>query len=157
MGMTRSPRGEILSQSVVERLGRAIPDLRTARWRDAALKELTYGVRHLGSPRDFASLVREFAQFVPDAYRIDRDARCLHFFEIEVYNPMRHAKLHAYGKLQTDMAYYGIDFGVYVVNKYGHINRVDLLPVLRRVGAGERALIYRISSPVGTGCKPIGG
>ena len=126
--MGRQAGKEILSCHVLASLRESIPTLRTGRWRDAAVRELTLGVRRLGSPREFVALVREFRAFEPDAYIVDRAERDLHFFEIEVYNPMAHDKLLAYGKMQTDMAYYGIDFGVYVANKYGHINRVDLLP-----------------------------
>ena len=126
--MGRQAGKEILSSHVLDWLREAVPHLRTGRWREAAVRELTWGVRRLGPPRDFAALIRGFRAFEPDAYVVDRAERDLHFFEIEVYNPMAHDKLLAYGKMQTDMAYYGIDFGVYVVNKYGHINRVDLLP-----------------------------
>jgi hypothetical protein len=79
-------------------------------------------------PREFVEHVRRFNKYIPDAFIIDKAEMLLHFFEIEVYNPMTNGKLEAYGWLTTDMAAHGIDFGVYVVNKYGHINRVDLLP-----------------------------
>lgn len=67
-------------------------------------------------------------RFEPDAYALDVKAGFLHFFEIEVYNPMTTAKLKAYGRLMMNLNYYGIEFAVLVVNKYGHINTVDLLP-----------------------------
>lgn len=121
--------GEILSGAILAALLKQHPEVRPAAgWRDAAAAALTLGARRHGLPRDFVSTVRAFRRFVPDAYALDRTARELHFFEIEVYNPMTSAKLQAYGRLQTDMAAFGVDFQVLVVNKYGHVNRVDLLP-----------------------------
>lgn len=124
----RQVSGETLSEPILLALQASIPTVRTGRWREAAVAELTLGTRRHGLPRDFVETVRAFKKFIPDAYLIDKEERCLHFFEIEIFNPMREAKLDAYGWFATDMAGFGIDFGVYTVNKYGHINRVDLLP-----------------------------
>ncbi|SHN40534.1 hypothetical protein SAMN02787076_06273 [Rhizobacter sp. OV335] len=70
-------------------------------------------------------MVRE-QRLIPDGYVVSRDERFLHFFEIEIYNPMTRAKLESYARMMVDFDSFGFEFAVLSVNKHGHITPVDL-------------------------------
>lgn len=107
------------------------PEVRRGRWRPHVLATFLMRSRRDGMPRAFSEMVRDF-RMEPDAYVVNSDEGFVHFFEVEVFNPMEDRKLDAYAKLQIDFAAFGVDFQVLVVNKYGHINTVDLLPYYAR-------------------------
>lgn len=130
------PRGEILSGTVLAALQDTYQDVRTGAWRQAVWDAFRFHSRHEGAPADFLEILRRL-RLEPDAYAISKDEHWLHFFEIEVYNPMTNHKLEMYGKLALEMDYYRIEFGVLVVNKYGHINEVETPPYFA-AGALER-------------------
>lgn len=128
--MTRKSSGEMTSRPVIEALVATIAGARTRAWKEATWKAFKFHSRLQGSPRAYLTLLRHFT-FVPDAYVVGVQDHRLDFFEVEIYNPMTTAKLQAYAVLAINLAYYDIDFSVFVVNKYGHINEVDLLPHYR--------------------------
>lgn len=125
--MPRTASGEIQSSHILAALRAHAPGLQVGKWRAAARDAFLMASRRGGSPRGFADTIAR-VRMEPDAFVIDKAARSLHFFEIEVYNPMTRAKLQTYARLVTDLDSFEIEFAVYVVNKYGHINPVDLLP-----------------------------
>lgn len=123
--MTKQPSGETLSGPILRALQDTYPEVKTGRWRRAVFRALRWHARRSGSPRDFMEMLTA-VRMLPDAYAIDVAAKSVTFFEVEVYNPMRDAKMMAYGRLALDLDYYGIAFAVLVVNKYGHINEVPV-------------------------------
>jgi len=84
-------------------------------------------VSSLDDDTDFREMVSAIKRR-PDAFAIYPDERRVDFFEVEVTHRMGEAKLYDYAKLVTDMDYYGVELNVYVVNQYGHVNRLDLFP-----------------------------
>jgi hypothetical protein len=97
MGHGTRVKGECLSAGLLAALLQEYPDVRPRGWRRAAIDALLMGSRRQGCPRDFAEEILQL-RFVPDAYAVSKADRWLHFFEIEVYNPMATEKLRAYGK-----------------------------------------------------------
>lgn len=147
-GMTaRKPSGEILSGSVLAALQQAYPEVVTGGWRQAVWRSLRMASR-AGEPREFVGMIRD-CRFEPDAYVVNASERFLHFFEVEVYNPMTAGKLSAYAKMWSDMAYYGVEFAVLVVNKYGHINSVPMQPYYFEWIKADPRLHTAVSAPHG--------
>ncbi len=123
----RRPSGETLSAPILSALQTQYPEVKTGGWRRAVRAALSEHLHREGIPQDFNEMVEAF-RFEPDAYVVNAEEAFVHFFEVEVYNPMTAEKLRSYGRLMIDMEFHGIEFAVLVVNKYGHINTVDLLP-----------------------------
>jgi len=120
------PRSAVTSEVVLLALKDTFPEVRAGRWREAVIASFLFRSRQGGAPRDFVRMVETF-RFEPDAFAIYKGEGALSFFEIEIYNPMTDEKLEAYGKLVTDLHFYGIALEVYTINRYGHMNQVDLL------------------------------
>jgi hypothetical protein len=121
------PASSVTSGAVLQALKQTLPEVRSGRWREAVLSAFLFRSRQGGAPRDFVALVNGF-RYEPDAYATYKSDGGLSFFEIEIYNPMTDEKLEAYGKLVTDLHWHGIALEVYTINRYGHMNQVDLLP-----------------------------
>lgn len=116
-----------LQGELIESLIAQIPGVGTKRWADAACAAFLDAEEVIGAEEDFRAAIYDLKQ-MPDAYVIHKDTMELHFFEVEVTHHMDLHKLEQYAKFLTDMDFYGISFGLFTVNQYGHINEVHLLP-----------------------------
>ena len=101
------------------------PEVKTANWKTDALKEFS---QHEDSG-PLSDVLSEM-NYLPDAFSIHKENDLLEmtFFEVEIHSPMAGDKLRSYGKFAIDLGYYDVQFSLMTVNKYGHINEVDLLP-----------------------------
>ena len=63
---------------------------------------------------------------VPDAFRIELESRSLDVFEVELSSRLTTEKLNRYAELQVEFDFHEIVFRVFTVNRYGHINQIDL-------------------------------
>lgn len=123
--MPKQPSGELLSGPILQALMDKHPEIQKGRWRRAVWTAFRWRSRFGGSPREFMEGLTAI-RMEPDAYVINLAEPSLIFFEVEIYNPMRDAKMLQWGRLALDLDYFGIAFSVLVVNKYGHVNEVPV-------------------------------
>lgn len=98
------------------------PEIRRSSWRHCAIEAF--------ADLEGGDNIREAIQAVryePDAFVIDKKARELLFFEVEVYSVLKKPKLQTYAAFSMELAGY-VTFALLTVNKHGHINTIDLLP-----------------------------
>jgi hypothetical protein len=118
-----SPRHDALVQQVLAEVpGSAINDL------PAALRALA---DEIGDP----GLARIY--FRPDAYRINRETQELELYEVEVTSPITRGKVRQLGDLWFDWDSEGDHDWLpvlFIVDRYGHRNRVDLEDAYNRTG-----------------------
>ncbi len=108
---------------VLEALTTTYPEIQRLDW-----KSTTFEAFIGDEDEDEIFGLLEAIKFIPDGYVVDPKERELYFFEVEIHSPMSGEKLRTYGKMAIDLAYYDINFVVMTINKYGHIQAVDLLP-----------------------------
>ena len=118
LGVSDAKQVHILSALI-----QTYPEIKTSNWKASALKSFA----NREDAESVASVIND-VDLLPDGFVIDDDEDGLLFFEVEVHSPMSGDKLRKYGKLAIDLACYEINFSLLTVNKYGHINKVDLLP-----------------------------
>ena len=120
-GVSRVRQTEVLLALIVQ-----YPEIQTAEWKNRVVEFMTPSDEEFDEPGRFAEIVRELP-LIPDGFVMNSPKELI-FFEVEITSPMSESKLHQYGKFAIDIANFDIGFSVLVVNKYGHINEVDLLP-----------------------------
>lgn len=125
----RTPENRLigLQNDMMKLLIEQTPGIQTKRWRQTVVQAFAGADCLDGDEDDFHDAVYSLRQ-LPDAFVVNRDQQFVHFFEVEITSPMSRAKLHSYAQMVAVFDYYHIEFAVFSVNQYGHINLVDLLP-----------------------------
>lgn len=122
-----SQTSAVLQSGVLLALTNTYPELKRSQWRKDAKALLPIIQENEGFPNDFIDVINDMP-LIPDAFVVNKDDLSILFFEVEIYSPMNQNKLMTYGRLKADLAAFGVCFCVLVVNQYGHINEVDLMP-----------------------------
>jgi hypothetical protein len=116
---------DVKQAHVLQALLDTYPEIKTKNWKTETIAEFC----NHEDIADIQALV-DRVDLIPDGFAIhhDEDEESLIFFEVEIHSPMSGDKLRTYGKMAIDFGYYDIGFNVMTVNKYGNVNKVDLLP-----------------------------
>lgn len=122
----RSTHWTPTNAQLVAALRRQYPQLRTGRPNRAILEA-------------FPQFPLELDRFtrIPDAFAIYPDRLRVDLFECEVTHPLSRSLVWDIADLWLALDIWGIEFEVFVVNRYGHINQFDLPKWYLRIASDD--------------------